>query len=143
VRLCHEVRIDRAPANVFAYLSEPRNLPAWQRSVSRVTPPAEITVGARFTEERSQLGRTFRSTLEVDELEPDRLFTIKVVEGPVPATVRHELEPDGPGTRLRVEATAELDRLPRLVRSIVSRFVKSELGSDFARLKAILESRGA
>jgi carbon monoxide dehydrogenase subunit G len=143
VRLCHEVRIDRAPANVFTYLSEPRNLPASQRSVSRVTPPAEITVGARFTEERSQLGRTFRSTLEVDELEPDRLFTIKVLEGPVPATVRHELEPDGPGTRLRVEATAELDRLPRLVRSIVSRFVKSELGSDFARLKAILESRGA
>jgi carbon monoxide dehydrogenase subunit G len=140
VRLEHELTVARAPAEVFQFLSDPANLPAWQRSVQRVTPLGDISVGARFVEERSRLGKVFRSTLEITELEPDRLFTIRVVDGPVPAKIRHELSPAPGGTRLSVVAEADLDRLPRVVRSVVSRSVDGELTRDFAMLKRIVES---
>jgi carbon monoxide dehydrogenase subunit G len=143
VRLEHELTIARSPADVFAYLADPANLPEWQSSVQRITPPDEVAVGARFIEERSRLGRVFRSTLEIVELERDRVFTIQVVDGLVTARIRHELVADGAGTRLSVLAEAELDGLPRVVRSVVARTVDGELGRDFATLKRIVESAPA
>lgn len=139
MRLEHELTIARTPVEVFTFLANPENLPAWQHSVQRVTVPADVTVGTRFTEERSRLGRMFRSTLEIVELEPDRLFTIRVVEGPVTASIRHELVAVHGGTRLSVLAEGDLGRLPRLVRSMVARTVDGELTRDFAALKAIVE----
>lgn len=143
MRLEHELTIARPPAAVFAYLADPANLTEWQKSVQRITAPDEVAVGARFIEERSRLGRVFRSTLEIVELEPDRLFTIQVVDGPVTARIRHELAADGAGTRLSVLAEAELDGLPRVIRSVVARTVDSEFARDFATLKRILESAPA
>jgi carbon monoxide dehydrogenase subunit G len=139
VRVEHELTIARPPGEVFAFLANPNNLPVWQRSVQRVTVPGDVAVGTRFTEERSRLGRVFRSTLEIVELEPDRLFTIRVVEGTVPASIRHELAASPAGTRLSVRAEADLGRLPRVIRSVVSRTVDGELGRDFAALKTIVE----
>lgn len=140
MRLEHELTIARAQAEVFAFLADPANLPAWQHSVQRVTSPEAVAVGTRFVEERSRLGRVFRSTLEIVELEPDRLFTIQVVEGPVIARIRHELAAVPGGTRLSVLADADLDRLPRPVRSVVARAVDGELARDFAALKRLVES---
>jgi uncharacterized protein YndB with AHSA1/START domain len=140
VRHEYELTIARAPGDVFAYLAHPANLPSWQRSVQRVTTPEDVAVGTRFTEERSRVGRVFRSTLEVVELEPDRVFTICVVEGPVKASIRHELAAIPEGTTLTVVADADLERLPRVLRSLVSRSVESELARDFASLKRILEA---
>lgn len=143
MRLEHELTIARSPAEVFAFLANPRNVPAWQHSVRRVTSPAHVIVGTRFTEERSRLGRLFRSTLEVVELERDHLFTIRVVDGPVPASIRHELELASGGSRLSVLAEADLNRLPRVLRSVVARTVEVELTRDFAALKRIVESAPA
>ncbi len=139
MRLRHELTISRAPEDVFAFLGDPRNLPAWQHSVERVTAPPEIAVGTRFTEERSRIGRTFRSTLEVVELEQDRLLTIEVVDGPVAARIRHELQPAPEGTLLRVEAEGDFERVPWPLRSLIVRTIEGELGRDFAALKGILE----
>jgi carbon monoxide dehydrogenase subunit G len=139
VRLEHELTIARPPTDVFAFLADPANLPAWQHSVQRVTSPQEVAVGTRFVEERSRLGRVFRSTLEIVELEPDRVFTIQVVDGLVNARIRHELAAVSEGTRLSVLAEAELNRLPRLVRSLVARTVDGELARDFAALRRIVE----
>ena len=123
MRLQHEVTIERVPAEVFAFLADPANLPAWQRSVQRVTPHGDSGLGARFTEERSRVGRIFRSTLEIVELEPDRVFTIRVVDGLVAASIRHELSAVPEGTCVSIRAEADLSRLPRVLRSLVARSV--------------------
>jgi uncharacterized membrane protein len=139
MRVEHELRIERPCAEVFAYLSDPSNLPRWQRTVSTVEPPDRIETGSRFSEVRSAAGRRFRTTLEITELDPGRVFTIRALDGPVRGTIRHRLEPDGAGTRLQVTADANLDRLPRLVRSLVSRQVEGEFARDLVRLKELLE----
>ena len=63
--------IARPPGEVFEFVSDPRNLPKWQPAVSEVTLHGdEVSVGARFEESRQFVGKRFRSTVEVTELEP-------------------------------------------------------------------------
>jgi carbon monoxide dehydrogenase subunit G len=140
MRLDQELRIERPPASVFAYLSDPSNLPRWQRTVVSIETHGPAELGSKYTETRSAAGRRFRTTLEIAELEPDRVLTIRTVDGPVRATIKHVLEADGTGTRLRVTADANFDRLPRLVRSLVGRQVEGEFARDFVRLKQLLEA---
>ena len=46
------------------------------------------------------LGRELHTTLEIEDEERPRLFTLRALNSPVPFRVRHELEPSGAGTRL-------------------------------------------
>lgn len=127
------IEIARTPEDVFAYLTDVANLPAWQSGVKS----AELRDG-RIDETRSFLGRELHTTLEILEQEEPRLFTLKALNSPVPFTVRHELEPaDGGGTRLRVVAEGEV---PGFASGLVAQRAKRQFSKDFARLKEILES---
>jgi len=126
------IEIARTPEDVFAYLSDVSNLPAWQSGVRA----AEQT-GDRIEETRSFLGREMHTTLEILESEPPRLFTLKALEGPVRFTVRHTLEPAGNGTQLTVVAEGDV---PGFASGIVAQQAKRQFSKDFARLKEILES---
>jgi len=125
------IEIARTPEDVFAYLTEPSNLPAWQAGVKNAT-----LRDGRIQESRSLLGRELHTTLEIVEREEHRLFTLRALDSPVPFTVRHELEPAGAGTRLTV--TAEGD-IPGFAAGLVARRAERQFRKDFERLKQILE----
>lgn len=86
------IEIARTPEDVFAYLTDVSNLPAWQAGVQSAT-----RRDGRIEESRSLLGRELNTSLEIVEEEAPRLFTLRALDGPVPFTVRHELEPAGAG----------------------------------------------
>jgi carbon monoxide dehydrogenase subunit G len=143
VRVEHTVVIERSPADVFAFLADPANLPAWQRSCVATEVEGPLDVGSRFAETRSFLGRHARTLVEVVELEPGRLFTVEVVEGPIALVVHHRLEQAGTGTRVSVVAEGEPAGLLRLGNRFVVGAIEQETRDDFARLKELLESRPA
>jgi len=126
------IEIARTPKDVFAYLTDVSNLPAWQSGVKS----AALQDG-RIEESRSLLGRELRTTLEILEQAEPHLFTLRAVNSPVPFTVRHELDPADGGTRLTV--TAEGD-LPGFAAGFVARHAEKQFRKDFERLKRILES---
>lgn len=126
------VEIARTPEEVFAYLTDVSNLPAWQAGVKSAT----LREG-RIEEARSFLGRELHTTLEILEQEHPRLFTIRALDSPVPFTVRHELEPTTGGTRLTVIAEGDV---PGFASGLVAQRAKSQFRKDFARLKEILEA---
>ena len=126
------IEIARTPEEVFAYLTDVSNVPAWQAGVKS----AELHDG-RIDESRTLFGREFHTTLEIVEQEPPRVFTLRALNGPVPLTVRHELEPADGGTRLTVAAEAEM---PGFAAGLVARRAEKQFRHDFARLKQILES---
>jgi carbon monoxide dehydrogenase subunit G len=126
------IEIARTPEDVFAYLTDVSNLPAWQAGVKS----AKLRDG-RIEESRTLLGRELHTTLQVLEREEPRLFTLRALESPVPFTVRHELEAAGGGTRLTV--TAEGD-VPGFAAGLLSRRAERQFRQDFERLKRILES---
>ena len=126
------IEIARTPDDVFSYLTDVTNLPAWQAGVKRAT-----LRDGWIEESRSLLGRELTTTLEIVEQEAPRLFTLRALDSPVPFTVRHELEPAGDGTLLTVTADGEV---PGFAAGLLARGAERQFRKDFERLKRILES---
>ena len=143
MRVEHELVVNRPVAEVFAYLTDVKNVPEWQTSVieTRLDFEGAVRRGARFGETRTFGGRQVSSTLEVTEHEPDRRFSVRVVSGPVPLEVRHSLEPSDGGTRIRIVGEGEPGGLFKLAGRLVAAQAKRQLETDFARLKRLLEAR--
>ena len=126
------IEIARTPEDVFSYLTDVSNLPSWQGGVKSAT-----LRDGRIEESRSLLGRELRTTLEVVEREEPRLFTLRALDGPVPFTVRHALEPADGGTRLTVTADGDV---PGFAAGLLSRHAERQFRKNFERLKQLLES---
>ena len=135
------IEIDRPVHEVWEYLIEPENVPEWQSSAvsSHQVSEGPIGLGARLRDERRFMGKRATSDVEVSEFEPESLFTLHGLSGPVRFTVRHRLSENGAGTKLDVEAEADPGGIGRLMRPVIERAAEHELKGDFARLKEILE----
>jgi carbon monoxide dehydrogenase subunit G len=126
------IEIARPPEDVFSYLTDVSNLPAWQGGVKSAT-----LRDGRVEESRSLLGRELHTTLEIVEQNEPRVFTLRALDSPVPFTVRHELEPADGGTRLTVTAEGGV---PGFAAGLLARRAEKQFRKDFERLKEILES---
>jgi len=130
------VEIARTPEEVFDYLVDVSNLPAWQSGVRSAR-----REGDRIHESRHLLGRELSTTLAIDAEERPRLFAIRALDSPVPFSVRHELEPNGSGgTRLTVVGEGDAGLLPGFAAGIMARRAEKQFRKDFERLKRLLES---
>ena len=133
------IEIARPPEDVFAFVTDIDNLGRWQPTVREVDWDGELREGSEFEETRELLGRRARSRLAVIALDPPAEFSIRVVEGPVPLTVRHLLEPVESGTRLTLEAEGEAGGLMRLAAPIAERAAARQASQDLERLKRLIE----
>jgi len=140
VRVELTVAIARTPDEVFDYLTDVANLPRWQSGVRAAVLEGELVTGARVRESRHMLGRELQTTLEIEEVERPRLFTLRALDSPVPFTVRHGLAPDGDGTLLTVVGEGEAGLLPGFAAGIMARRAEKQFTNDFERLKRLLES---
>jgi carbon monoxide dehydrogenase subunit G len=134
------VEIARTPEEVFDYLTDVANLPLWQSGVHSATLEGEPGAGARIRESRHMLGRELQTTLEIEEHERPRLFTLRALNSPVPFVVRHLLERSGDGTLLTVAGEGDAGMLPGFARGIMIRRAEKQFRRDFERLKRLLET---
>ena len=134
------VEIARSPGEVFAYLTDVGNLPAWQSGVHSASLEGELSPGARIHESRHLLGRELHTTLEIDAVEAPRLFCLRALNSPVPFSVRHELEPSSRGTRLTVVGEGDAGLLPGFAAGIMARRAEKQFRRDFERLRRLLEA---
>jgi carbon monoxide dehydrogenase subunit G len=143
VRFELSVDIAKPVHQVWEYLINPDNVSEWQASAlsSHQISDGEMRVGTHLQDERRFLGRRARSEVEVTEFEPERLFTLHGISGPVRFTVRHRLEETGEGTRLKIEAEADPGGIGRLMRPVIEHAASHEIRKDFDRLKEKLEAR--
>jgi uncharacterized membrane protein len=133
-----EVSIDRPVSEVFAYVTDVRNVPEWQESAES----AEwIEEGSRFRERRHFMGRTAALELAVTALEPERRFDVRTVNSPVQFEIRHSFEGLDGGTILRVQGNAKLGGVLRFAAGMAKRQAESQFRKDFERLKQRLERR--
>jgi carbon monoxide dehydrogenase subunit G len=65
---------------------------------------------------------------------------LRALNSPVPFTVRHELEPNGDGTLLRVVGEGDTGFLPGFASGLMARRAERQFRKDFERLKRLLES---
>ena len=142
VRAELSIAIDRPPEDVFAYLADVSNLTEWQSGVhsAEVEGGGAATAGARVVESRTMLGKEMTTTLEIVDFEPPRLFTLRALDGPALLTIRHELEPSGGETELRVVVEGEVKHMPGFAAGLMMRGAERQFRKDFERLKRLLEA---
>ena len=145
VRVEFTIHIERAPGDVFEYLTDPDKLVEWQAGLAEMRKESgePLGVGSRLREVRTFLGRRATSTLEVTRYELDRTFSIKSVAAPIPFEVHQTLEPEGGGTRISVTAEARPGGLMRLASGVGARAAERQTREDFERLKRLLETSEA
>jgi Uncharacterized conserved protein len=136
------IEVARTPEDVFAYLTNVSNLPAWQSGVhtAQIEDAGAPRIGARIRESRHMLGRELNMTLEITEYDTPRVFSLRALDSPVPFIVRHELEPHEGGTLLTVAAVGDAGLLPGFAAGIMARRAEKQFKKDFERLKRLLEA---
>jgi uncharacterized protein YndB with AHSA1/START domain len=137
MRFEHEIAIGRPPTEVFAYLTDPEKLSAWQTTTVGVerdrTGP--LVVGERFAEVHKAFGHESRTTVEVVAFEEPGLFALHIASGSLPLHGRWELEPAAGGTRMRFVGHGEIRGLKRLLKPMLAR----QFRKYHERLKSLLE----
>ena len=138
MRIEHEIHVDREPAEVFAFLTDPEKLSAWQPTTVAVRRQRRgpYAVGERFEEVHKALGRELSSIVEVAAYDAPRLFALRIVAGAVPLDGRWELEPSRGGTRLRFVGEGDAHGLLRLTKPVLAR----QFRGYHERLKSLLEN---
>lgn len=144
LRVSTAVDIARSPHDVFAFISEPENLPRWDPAIQAVRrrEPGPVRTGSVLTVTAEEGGRRVTIDGEVTEFEPDRLFGLAATFSGVPLRLRWRVEPDGAGTRLTTEGEAELSGVLALAGGYIGGVVTDRLKVAHQNLKRVLEAPG-
>ena len=138
------IDIARPVAEVFAYVTDPANLPEWQPTTLEVRMEGDgpMGVGTRMTEvRRGPFGRRIESLVEVSEYEPDRRFSLRIVDGPLPVDGAHTFEATPDGARIDFVAEGSTHGALRLAEPLLRRVLARQFRSYYERLKQVLEAR--
>jgi uncharacterized protein YndB with AHSA1/START domain len=132
------VRIGRAIEDVFAYVANPDNFPAWNSAVVavRTTDP-----GSTYVMERElPTGRAVNELRIVTRQRPSK-FAIRATSGPTPFAYVYRFSAENGETVIRLNAEVELGGVALLLPQLVRRAVKRGVDDNFATLQEILERR--
>jgi uncharacterized protein YndB with AHSA1/START domain len=135
-----EVGIDRPVEEVFAYVSDPLNLPRWNSAVEAVgkTSAGEGGASTYSMDRKLPTGRTVNE-LEVVASEPPRTFAIRTTAGPTPFLYRYQFSAENGETVMKLEAEVELPGAAAFLPQLARRLVKRGVDDNLAALKKILE----
>ncbi len=142
MRLQADIEIERPASEVFEFIANFENNPAWQggmKSAQFTTPPPH-SKGSQYEQVASFLGRPVITRFEVTDLQPGRSITIDSIESTFPIHVTRQVEPLDPGrTRVRATIDGGPEGLMRLFAPLIGWFAQRSVTADYRRLKAHLE----
>ncbi len=136
----HQIEIERDAAEVFAYLADFENNPRWQGGMQSCawTSDARTEVGATYVQQAKFFGRRIDTHFRVTAVQPARSISIESTVSTFPIQVTRSVEPLGAG---RCRVTAHVRGQPTGLLQLLSAVVRRSIRKDYARLKALLESR--
>jgi uncharacterized protein YndB with AHSA1/START domain len=132
----HPQVIDRPLAEVFAFVSDPENLPRWNYYVIGCTKleAGPTRVGSTYRLVRKSDSRVFGVT----EFERDRRLVIRFRAPTPPLEIRFTLESTGTGTRLTNEW--ELKGIAGFVAGFARGPIRRAVGENLDKLRELLET---
>jgi hypothetical protein len=139
------IEIDKPPAEVFVYTTDPRNLPVWSPNVVEgywtTEPPTRV--GSRGVEVAMGRGQRWESIFEVAEYAPGRVFGLLFLKHPLQPAVDVRtwmwFEPSRRGTKLTVRTFYEATGTQGFFLPLTSRILKSQARRHIALLKLAIE----
>jgi hypothetical protein len=127
---------------VFEYVSTPENDPTWVPVSLRhqKISPGPLRVGSITEEDVAFLGRRMRCVWEVWQHEPPSAVALRIVSGPLPATIHLLLKPLDSATELTLVVDAELRGVYKLIGPLMKWVVQGQFKTQLRTLKNLLES---
>jgi uncharacterized protein YndB with AHSA1/START domain len=135
------VAIARPRDTVFAYLADPRHLPAWNSAVESVVPLTDATpaTGGRYVMQRRLPTGAATNELEITTLRPPEELGVRTTSGPTPFAYRYELATTGAGTLVRLYADVRVGGAASLLGPLAAQAIRRGVNANFATLRDILE----
>src|SRR5262245_55100667 len=147
VHVEHDVRIDRTPEAVFAYITRVETYADWQRQggIEQVTREEEgpTRLGTRFRmDRRARNGKLAGIDCEVTALEPGKRFDFHSIDDDgFAGDFSTTLQPSSGGTNLHWQVDMRPPNLLyRLLSPMIAREIRRSADADFPALKQALES---
>jgi carbon monoxide dehydrogenase subunit G len=142
-RIQRSAQIDAPPAKVYAFLSDPTNLPLWQTGVisSERTSPPPTVAGSTGRAVFDVMGQQMTANTTVREAVPDRRLVVASSVGGMSVVGSLDLVPADGGTEVTFssEVKAESIFMAPLER-LVADAAEKELDPSLARLRAALSA---
>jgi carbon monoxide dehydrogenase subunit G len=141
ISITDSVVIARPVSEVFAFVADHENLPAWTVGVkqSRRLTGGTPAVGARYRIVGKLLGRSVESSYEVTAFEHDRGFEGTMTSPLFGFCEQYRFESDEDATRVSMSAAVEPHGLFRLLGPVMTAGVRRQVKADHHGLKTILE----
>ena len=135
----HQIDIQRAPDEVFSYLAEFEDNPAWQGGMvaCRWTSATRLEVGSTYDQEARFLGRSILTSFVVSAYTPGESIAIESTRSTFPIQVTRSVEAIDGGCRV----TAHVRGQPTGLFKLFSGMVPRSVAKDYAELKRVLEAR--
>jgi hypothetical protein len=136
------VTIARPAAEVFAFLADFGNIPAWNYAIEQTTKtsPGPAGVGTVYRQTRT-LPRRSQESFEVTVFEPPGRLAVHGQFGPFRATISYVLEPAAGGTRLTNSVDLEPPSvLLRALAPLAVPKIKAAVAGNLGTLKQVLEA---
>lgn len=136
------IDVARPPAEVFAYISDFENNPAWQGGMveARFTTEPPLRVGSRYDQVATMMGRRIESSFEVIEYEPGRMVKATTTKSSFPITFTRIVTPIFGGTRVTAIVEGDSSGFFKLAEPLMRRKVRKSIDADYRNLKRILEA---
>jgi hypothetical protein len=135
------VTIARPADEVFAFLADFGNIPAWNYAIARTvqTSPGQAGVGATYRQTRT-IPRRSEEDFEITDFAPPSRLAIKGQLGPFNASSSYLLEPMAGRTRLTNNVELELSSaLLRPIGPLAIPKVKAAVARNLGTLKQLIE----
>jgi carbon monoxide dehydrogenase subunit G len=143
-RVQRTAQIAATPAEVYAFLAEPANLPRWQAGIvaAERTSAAPTTVGSTARVVLELMGQQVSADVTVREAEPERRLTLASSVSGMGIVASLDLAPLDGGTEITLasEVRAENVFMAPLER-MVTDAAERDLDASLARLEAALAER--
>ena len=133
--------IDKPVKDVFAFITNPKNMSKWNAAVvsmEQMTPGA-IGVGTKFKNVGEMLGRRIEGEMQVVAFEPDSKYGFQMNAGPMQMNVTLTFKTVGTGTKLNLNGQGNPAGFFKLAEGVMAGRVKSMMEDNLARLKSVLE----
>jgi len=135
------VLIDKPQKDVFAFITNPKNMSKWNSAVvsmEQIT-PGEVGMGTKFKNVGEMMGRRIEGEMQVVAFEPDSKYGFQMNAGPMQINVTITFKTVGTGTKLSLNAQGNPAGFFKLAEPVMQGRVKSMMEENLERLKSVLE----
>lgn len=140
-RLQRTARIAASPAEVYAFLSEPANLPRWQTgivSAERTSPPPTV-VGSTARVVLELMGQRVAADITIREADPDRRLVLATSVSGIGIVATIGLVPHDAGTTITLASEVRAENIFMApIEGMVTDAAERDLDASLARLGAAI-----